>query len=52
MLMVLTAESWGLLIGATVMNLKTAQTIATILTLAFMLVGGFYTSSVPSWLKW
>lgn len=52
MVMVLVAESWGLLLGAVTQNVKTAQTIATILTLSFMLVGGFYTTGVPGWLDW
>jgi hypothetical protein len=39
---VLTAQSLGLLLGAAVMNAKTAQTIAAVLMLSFMLVGGYY----------
>jgi hypothetical protein len=39
---VLTAQSLGLLLGAAVMNPKTAQTIASVIMLAFMLVGGYY----------
>lgn len=39
---VLVAQSMGLLLGAAVMNPKTAQTIASVLMLAFMLVGGYY----------
>lgn len=52
LVMVFVAESWGLLLGATVMNVKTAQTLATILMLTFMLVGGFYTTGVPGWITW
>jgi hypothetical protein len=36
----LVAQSFGLLIGATVMQPKTAQTIASVLMLTFMLVRG------------
>lgn len=39
---VLTAQSLGLYLGAAVMNPKTAQTIASVIMLAFMLVGGYY----------
>lgn len=39
---VLVAQSLGLYLGAAVMNPKTAQTIASVIMLAFMLVGGYY----------
>lgn len=39
LLTVLVAQSIGLLIGATVMVAKTAQTIAAVIMLTFMLVG-------------
>ncbi|GAB4821556.1 hypothetical protein N2152v2_008602 [Parachlorella kessleri] len=48
----LVAQSFGLLIGATVMVPKTAQTIASVLMLGFMLVGGFYVQNIPSWISW
>lgn len=48
----LVAQSFGLLIGATVMQPKTAQTIASVLMLTFMLVGGFYVKSIPGWIGW
>jgi len=44
---VLTAQSLGLLLGAAVMNTKTAQTIASVMMLAFMLVGGYYVRVSP-----
>ena len=31
---------------------KTAQTIAAVLMLAFMLVGGYYVRNIPSWISW
>jgi hypothetical protein len=36
------AQGFGLLLGAWSMNPKTAQTIATIVMLAFVLVGGYF----------
>lgn len=52
LLLTLTAQSWGLLLGAVFMNPKTAQTIASIMMLTFMLVGGFYVRDVPVWIRW
>lgn len=51
-LVTLTAQSWGLLLGAVFMNPKTAQTCASIMMLSFMLVGGFYVRDVPVWIRW
>ncbi len=36
------AQSFGLLLGTILMNPKTAQTIAAILMLAFVLTGGYF----------
>jgi hypothetical protein len=52
MLNTLTAQAFGLFIGATVMNAKTAQTIAAVIMLTFMLVGGFYVTNIPVWIGW
>ncbi|KAG2488296.1 hypothetical protein HYH03_013146 [Edaphochlamys debaryana] len=52
LLMVLTSQSVGLLIGATVMNPMNGQTIATIFMLATMLVGGYYVRGIPVWISW
>ncbi|KXZ52591.1 hypothetical protein GPECTOR_9g636 [Gonium pectorale] len=51
-LLVLTAQSVGLLIGATVMNPQNGQTIATIFMLSTMLVGGYYVRGIPVWISW
>jgi len=51
-LLLLTAQSIGLFLGAAMMNPKSAQTVATILMLAFMLTGGFYVAGIPSWIAW
>ncbi|KAL4427647.1 hypothetical protein ABPG75_001736 [Micractinium tetrahymenae] len=52
LLTTLVAQSFGLLLGATVMNAKTAQTIAAVIMLTFMLVGGFYVTNIPVWIGW
>ena len=52
LLSTLVAQSFGLLIGATVMVPKTALTIAAVLMLTFMLVGGFYVKNIPAWIAW
>ena len=38
--------------AATVMVPKTAQTVAAVVMLCFMLVGGFYVSNIPVWIAW
>ncbi|KAL4444675.1 hypothetical protein ABPG77_002492 [Micractinium sp. CCAP 211/92] len=52
LLTTLVAQSFGLFLGATVMNAKTAQTIAAVIMLTFMLVGGFYVTNIPVWIGW
>jgi ABC-type multidrug transport system ATPase subunit len=52
MLTTLVAQGFGLFVGATVMNAKSAQTIASVIMLSFMLVGGFYVQDIPSWISW
>ena len=47
-----TAGSLGLLIGAAFLNLKRAQSVATILMLTIMLTGGFFVRDIPVWLSW
>ena len=51
-LCLLVAQSFGLLIGATVMVPKTAQTVTAIIMLTMMLVGGFYVTTIPAWIAW
>jgi len=51
-LLVLVAQSLGLLLGAAFMNPKNAQTVATIIMLSFMLVGGYYVRGIPAWIDW
>lgn len=52
MLVTLLAQTWGMLIGAAVMDVQSAQTITSILVLAFMLVGGFFVRDVPEFVGW
>ncbi|GAX76515.1 hypothetical protein CEUSTIGMA_g3961.t1 [Chlamydomonas eustigma] len=52
MLGVLLAQSSGLLIGATIMNIKNCLTISSVTMLTLMLVGGFYVRGVPIWIDW
>lgn len=52
MLTTLVAQGFGLFVGATVMSAKSAQTIASVIMLSFMLVGGFYVQDIPSWISW
>lgn len=52
LLLVLVAQSFGLLIGGAFMDPKTAQNLTTVVMLTFMLVGGFYVRNIPSWISW
>lgn len=52
LLATMVAQTIGLFIGATVMVAKTAQTIAAVIMLTFMLVGGFYVTNIPPWIGW
>eukprot|EP00884_Botryococcus_braunii_P016367 jgi/Botrbrau1/3413/Bobra.0337s0046.1 len=51
-LVALVAQGLGLLLGTSVMNPKTAQTIASILVLTMVLVGGYFVRGIPSWISW
>ncbi|KAK9821260.1 hypothetical protein WJX74_004512 [Apatococcus lobatus] len=52
MFLSLVAQSFGLLLGTILMNPKTAQTIAAILMLAFVLTGGYFVRGIPVWISW
>ncbi len=52
MLMILVSQSIGLLIGALVTSVKSAQALAASLMLTFILVGSYFVSSIPSWIGW
>lgn len=44
---VMTGESYGLLVGAAVMDFEKAQVIMTIVALMFMVLGGFFVENAP-----
>ena len=48
----LCAESVGLLIGAATFDTKLGVMFATLSALAFMVVGGFFVTNIPEFLKW
>uniref|UniRef100_A0A7N0V0K0 ABC transporter domain-containing protein n=1 Tax=Kalanchoe fedtschenkoi TaxID=63787 RepID=A0A7N0V0K0_KALFE len=52
LLNVLVSQGLGLAIGAFVMNQRSATTLASVITLTFLLVGGFYVQHVPSFMVW
>lgn len=45
-------QSFGLLLGTIVMVPKTAQTIASVVMLTFVLTGGYFVTSIPDWIGW
>uniref|UniRef100_A0A7N0RC10 ABC transporter domain-containing protein n=1 Tax=Kalanchoe fedtschenkoi TaxID=63787 RepID=A0A7N0RC10_KALFE len=49
---VLVSQGLGLALGAAIMDSKQASTIVTVAMLAFVLTGGYYVHSVPSFLSW
>ncbi|XP_052675102.1 LOW QUALITY PROTEIN: uncharacterized protein LOC128156830 [Crassostrea angulata] len=48
----ITGQSVGLFIGIASMDIRKGMTQATIYIMATMLLGGFYTRSLPFWLDW
>ncbi|KAL0032350.1 hypothetical protein WJX79_006390 [Trebouxia sp. C0005] len=51
-LVMLVAQSYGLLLGTIVMVPKTAQTLAAIIMLTFILTGGYFVRGIPVWISW
>ncbi|KAL3508638.1 hypothetical protein ACH5RR_028039 [Cinchona calisaya] len=49
---VLVAQGLGLALGAVVMDLKAASTLASVIMLTFLLAGGYYVQHVPSFIAW
>ncbi|KAJ8299314.1 hypothetical protein KUTeg_023374 [Tegillarca granosa] len=45
-------QSIGLFLGIACMDIRRAMTLATVSIMFFMLLGGFYTRSLPFWLTW
>ncbi|KAK7257224.1 hypothetical protein RIF29_31037 [Crotalaria pallida] len=49
---VLVSQGIGLAIGAIVMDQKSATTLASVIMLTLMLIGGFYVQHVPKFIAW
>ncbi|KAK2400799.1 ABC transporter G family member [Trifolium repens] len=51
-LCIIAAQGLGLAIGATLMDLKRATTLASVTVMTFMLGGGFFVQKVPIFISW
>ncbi|XP_023878664.1 ABC transporter G family member 22 isoform X2 [Quercus suber] len=51
-LCIVAAQGLGLAIGATLMDLKRATTLASVTVMTFMLAGGFFVQRVPIFISW
>ncbi|KAL8129461.1 hypothetical protein V2J09_018616 [Rumex salicifolius] len=51
-LCIVAAQGLGLAIGASLMDLKRATTLASVAVMAFMLAGGYFVKSVPVFICW
>ncbi|XP_050116843.1 ABC transporter G family member 22 isoform X3 [Malus sylvestris] len=51
-LCIVAAQGLGLAIGATLMDLKKATTLASVTVMTFMLAGGFFVKEVPVFISW
>ncbi|XP_072977594.1 ABC transporter G family member 22-like [Typha angustifolia] len=51
-LSIIAAQGLGLAIGATLMDVKKATTLASVTIMTFMLTGGFFVKSVPFFISW
>ncbi|KAK1429299.1 hypothetical protein QVD17_11505 [Tagetes erecta] len=51
-LCIVAAQGLGLAIGAAVMDLNRATTLASVVVMAFMLAGGFFVKDVPVFISW
>lgn len=51
-LCIVAAQGLGLAIGATLMDLKRATTLASVTVMTFMLAGGFFVQRVPIFFSW
>ncbi|KAI3792886.1 hypothetical protein L2E82_06777 [Cichorium intybus] len=49
---VLVAQSLGLAIGAILMDVKQATTLASVTTLVFLIAGGYYIQQIPAFIVW
>ncbi|OVA16169.1 ABC transporter-like [Macleaya cordata] len=51
-LSIVAAQGLGLAIGAAFMDVKKATTLASVVVMTFMLSGGFFVQTVPSFISW
>ncbi|ONK81882.1 uncharacterized protein A4U43_C01F33830 [Asparagus officinalis] len=51
-LSIVAAQGLGLVIGATLMDVKKATTLASVTVMTFMLAGGFFVKRVPVFISW
>ncbi|XP_051114344.1 ABC transporter G family member 22-like [Andrographis paniculata] len=51
-LCIIAAQGLGLVIGATLMDLKKATTLASVTVMTFMLAGGYFVKDVPVFISW
>ncbi|XP_020103847.1 ABC transporter G family member 22 isoform X1 [Ananas comosus] len=51
-LSIIAAQGLGLAIGATLMDIKKATTLASVTVMTFMLAGGFFVKGVPLFISW
>ncbi|XP_011077784.1 ABC transporter G family member 22 isoform X2 [Sesamum indicum] len=51
-LCIIAAQGLGLAIGATLMDLKKATTLASVTVMTFMLAGGYFVKNVPVFISW
>ncbi|KAJ9693827.1 hypothetical protein PVL29_009675 [Vitis rotundifolia] len=51
-LCIVAAQGLGLAIGATLMDLKRATTLASVTVMTFMLAGGYFVKKVPIFISW
>mmetsp|Transcript_25603 Transcript_25603/g.39665 ORF Transcript_25603/g.39665 Transcript_25603/m.39665 type:complete len:672 (-) Transcript_25603:317-2332(-) len=52
LLSVMSGESIGLLMGATIMDFERALVVMTVVALALMVVGGFFVQNIPTFASW
>jgi len=52
LLSMLVAQSYGLLLGAWFPNPKSAQAVATVIMLFFILTAGYFVLNIPVWIAW
>ncbi|XP_073309335.1 ABC transporter G family member 22-like isoform X6 [Primulina huaijiensis] len=51
-LCIIAAQGLGLAIGATLLDMKRATTLASVTVMTFMLAGGFFVQNVPVFISW